>query len=133
MTFKLIYLGYDTSTFTTDLSLVLSALHNLKNLHLPEGISPFGVGFIVWTTPIEILETVFPCDGVTPHPGAIWLFAGKEGEIEKWIEIVREKSPETIIFVQVGSVEVSNTPSSSSPPLPFPQFELPFSLRRSTL
>ena len=52
---------------------------------------------------------MFPCDGVTPHPGAIWLFAGKEeGEIEKWIQVVREKSPETVIFVQVGSVEVLN-------------------------
>jgi hypothetical protein len=100
-------LGYDVAAFTTDLSLVLSALHTSNTPHLPEGLSPFGVGFIVWTTSFEILETVFPCDGVTPHPAAIWLFAGKEGEIKKWIKEVKNKSPETIIFVQVGCIEVS--------------------------
>jgi hypothetical protein len=42
-------------------------------------------------------------DGVTPHPAAIWLFAGK---FEDWIPLIREKSPDTVIFVQVGSVQV---------------------------
>jgi len=70
---------------------------------LPSGLSPFGVGFIVWTTPIEILKRVFPQDGVTPHPAAIWLFAG---QFEDWIPIARERSPETVIFVQVGSLQV---------------------------
>lgn len=97
-------LGYDTETFTKDLSLVLSALHSLDVPYLPEGLSPFGVGFILWTTPIEILNRVFPGDGVTPHPAAIWLFAGK---FEEWIPRIRDLSPDTVIFVQVGSVQVS--------------------------
>jgi nitronate monooxygenase len=70
---------------------------------LPTGLSPFGVGFILWTTPIEILDTVFPGDGVTPHPAAIWLFAG---QFEDWIPLIREKSPETLIYVQVGELRV---------------------------
>jgi hypothetical protein len=69
-----------------------------------DGFLPFGVGFLMHTTPIEILNTVFPGDGVTPHPSAIWLFVGA---FEKWIPIVRQKSPETVIFVQVGSVDVT--------------------------
>jgi hypothetical protein len=87
---------------------VLSALHSLERQlpNLPTGLSPFGVGFIVWTTPIEILETVFPGDGTTPHPACIWLFAGK---FEEWIPIVRRKSPDTKIFVQVGTVEVRSS------------------------
>lgn len=89
---------------------MLSALHGLDIPGLQEGLSPFGVGFILWTTPIGILERVFPVDGVTPHPAAIWLFAG---QFEDWIPIVREKSPDTIILVQVGSIQVP-------PFLPFP-------------
>ena len=106
-----VILGYDTETFTTDLSLVLSALHGLSTPGLPDGLSPFGVGFILWTTPISILEKVFPCDGVTPHPAAIWLFAG---QFEDWIPLVREKSPDTIILVQVGSIQVHPPTSHSS-------------------
>ena len=87
----------------TDLSLVLSALRTLDLPDLPNGLSPFGVGFILWTTPIEILDSVFPGDGVTPHPAAIWLFAG---EFENWIPRVREKSPETLIYVPVGGLKV---------------------------
>ena len=95
--------GYEPETFTNDLSLVLSALHSLDPAGLKDGLSPFGVGFIVWTTPIEILDTVFPQNGVIPHPAAIWLFAGA---FEEWIPIVHERSPDTIILVQVGSISV---------------------------
>ena len=95
--------GYDIQAFTNDLSLVLTALHSLDIPNVQDGFLPFGVGFLMFTTPIEILDTVFPGDGVTPHPSAIWLFVGA---FEKWIPVVRQKSPETIIFVQVGSVEV---------------------------
>ena len=56
---------------------------------------------------MDVLERVFPCDGVTPHPAAIWLFAG---DFAKWIPRIREKSPQTVIFVQVGSVEVTPRP-----------------------
>jgi len=84
---------------------VLSALHSLDlDLpNLPSGLSPFGVGFIVWRTPIDILDRVFTGDGVTPHPAAIWLFAGN---FEEWIPVVRKKSPDTVIFVQVGGPQV---------------------------
>ena len=74
--------------------------------NLPAGVAPFGVGFILWITPIEILDFVFPNDGITPHPAAVWLFAG---DIQQWILRIREKSPQTIIFVQVGSVHVIST------------------------
>lgn len=97
-------LGYEADTFTNDLSLVLSALHNSDTPDLPSGLSPFGVGLILWSTPIEVLKKVFPCDRVTPHPAAIWLFAG---DFEKWIPAVRELSPDTVIFVQIGSVQVT--------------------------
>ena len=46
---------------------------------------------------------MFPGDGVTPHPAAIWLFAGK---FEDWIPLIRKKSPETLIYVQVGDLKV---------------------------
>jgi len=84
---------------------VLSALHTLEPdiPNLPDGLSPFGVGFIVWKTPIDILDRVFPGDGATPHPAAIWLFAGN---FEEWIPVIRKKSPDTVIFVQVGGPQV---------------------------
>jgi nitronate monooxygenase len=77
---------------------------------LPSQVSPFGVGFIVWTTPIEILDQVFPRDEVTPHPAAAWLFAG---QFEDWIPVIRERSPETLIYVQVGELNVQ--PESHEP------------------
>ena len=95
--------GYESDTFTSDLSLVLTALHDLDPPRLPVGLSPVGVAFILWATPITVLAHVFPGDGVTPHPAAIWLFAG---QFEDWIPIIKRQSPETIIFVQVGTVEV---------------------------
>ena len=97
-------LGYDTKVFTQDLSLVLSALRTLQPPGLPEGLSPFGVGLMPWAIPISVLDHIFPMDGVTPHPAAFWLFAGKN--FKDWTTRIREKSPKTVIFIQVGSVEV---------------------------
>jgi hypothetical protein len=85
---------------------VLSALQTLDLPDLPSGLSPFGVGFILWTTPIEILDHVFPKDGITPQPAAIWLFAG---HFEDWIPRIREKSPKTVLLVQVGSLNVMSS------------------------
>jgi hypothetical protein len=94
--------GYDVAAFTHDLPLVISALGALDIPNVPEGLSPFGVGFLMFT-PIEVLDRVFPCDGLTPHPAAIWLFVGP---FEDWIHRIRELSPHTIIFAQISSVQV---------------------------
>jgi hypothetical protein len=95
--------GYNIERFCTDLPELLSVLEGLQVPNLPLDLAPCGMGFILWITPIEILDLVFPRDGGTRHPAAIWLFAG---EFETWISAVREKSPKTVIFVQVGSVRV---------------------------
>jgi hypothetical protein len=95
--------GYDPTAFKSDFAVVLSALQHLKPPSIPPHLAPFGVGFQVWTTPIEILDLVFPATPTIPHPAAIWLFAGKFAD---WIPRIREKAPDTRIFVQVGSVNV---------------------------
>jgi hypothetical protein len=98
--------GYDVPSFENDLSLVLSALRSLEIPHVKSGFLPFGVGFQIFATPIEVLDTVFPGDGVTPHPSAAWLFVG---DFATWIHRIRAKSPETVIFAQISSVEVFPT------------------------
>jgi hypothetical protein len=95
--------GYDTTTFKSDYAVVLSALQQGKPPHIPPHLAPFGIGFQVWTTPIEILDFVFPENPSIPYPAAIWLFAG---EFADWTPRIREKAPDTRIFIQVGSVNV---------------------------
>jgi len=95
--------GYDTTAFKSDYADVLFALQQVRPSPIPPRLAPFGIGFQVWTTPIEILDFVFPANPSIPHPAAIWLFAG---EFADWTPHIREKAPDTRIFVQVGSVNV---------------------------
>jgi nitronate monooxygenase len=78
-------------------------------------VLPVGVGFQTWNddlkTAISAIESHKPC--------AAWLFAPRNGqeEFDSWTQQIREISPETQIWIQVGTVrEAIQAAKSRSPP-----------------
>ncbi|KAK0658085.1 hypothetical protein B0T16DRAFT_426037 [Cercophora newfieldiana] len=68
-----------------------------------EGTSlPLGVGFQMWNGDLESATSAVR----TYKPAAAWLFAPREGqaETERWIRGLREASPETKVWLQIGTL-----------------------------
>ena len=67
----------------------------------PEGLLPLGVGFLTFISPVD--EAVRLVGEY--KPAAAWFFAAhKLDEYAVWAERVREVSPRTQVWVQIGSV-----------------------------
>lgn len=66
---------------------------------------PVGVGFQLWGDDVNVavanIERFKPC--------AAWLYAPREGpvEFEDWSRRIRQVSPETQIWIQIGTLEVA--------------------------
>ena len=79
------------------------------------GLLPVGIGFIVWRDDKQVaLSTVEKY-----RPVAVWLFAPRTGqeELDEWISELRNVSPQTQIWIQVGTLgEATAAANSSSPP-----------------
>ncbi|KAF2474592.1 inosine monophosphate dehydrogenase, partial [Lindgomyces ingoldianus] len=89
--------GTDISTLSTHLQHAQSLLSPLP----PSAILPIGIGVISWAAP---LAPVLPLIS-TYKPAAIWLFAPKQtSDLIPWAVETRKVSPQTKIWVQVGSV-----------------------------
>ncbi|KAJ6144422.1 hypothetical protein N7470_008317 [Penicillium chermesinum] len=76
---------------------------------------PVGVGFQLWSddlsTAMGTIEKYKPC--------AVWLFAPKEGQkdLDEWSRRIRAVSPETQIWIQIGSLgEAKSILQSSEKP-----------------
>ncbi|KAJ5159416.1 uncharacterized protein N7482_006420 [Penicillium canariense] len=82
------------------------ARENLQDLMatLPNPqVLPIGVGVIVFGSPMEAWMRLFK----THQPAVVWLsFAGTD-EMRKWTEAIRQASPETRVWVQLGSVKAA--------------------------
>lgn len=67
-----------------------------------EGLLPIGVGFLPFL--VEIDEAIAV---IGKHrPAVVWLFAAKRvDDYATWAQRVREASPESMVWVQVGSVK----------------------------
>lgn len=76
---------------------------------------PIGVGFQTWNGDLKVALSA-----VQEHrPCAVWLFAPRHGqnELNEWTTGVREASPETQIWIQVGTLgEAIDAVRSSTPP-----------------
>jgi len=67
----------------------------------PKDILPIGIGFINWGADLHIaIQEVGKW-----KPAAVWFFAPREqGDLVRWTAKIREASPRTAVWVQVGTV-----------------------------
>lgn len=76
---------------------------------------PIGIGFQVWTDDLAAATAT-----VQQHkPCVVWLFAPRNGqaELDEWSRALRDASPDTEIWIQIGTVaEAREIIASSSPP-----------------
>lgn len=62
---------------------------------------PIGIGFLLWSDNLEAASSALK----TYKPVATWLFAPKEPtDLSTWIQTLRTASPQTKIWVQIGTV-----------------------------
>jgi nitronate monooxygenase len=94
--------AYDISALQTELRNVSDILHNtLTTTENDTQTLPIGVGFLTF-----IVKSSDAIPLVKKYkPAAVWLFAAKELEdYTEWAEGIRSASPETKIWIQIGSV-----------------------------
>jgi nitronate monooxygenase len=76
---------------------------------------PVGVGFQIWNGNLDVSASA-----VSQHrPAAVWLFAPRNGQtdIDAWTQRLREESPGTKIWLQIGTLqEALDAVRSTSPP-----------------
>lgn len=80
-----------------------------------QSLLPIGVGFQVWNGDLKVAVSAV----TKHHPCAVWLFAPRNGqaELNEWITAIREVSPETKIWLQVGTLsEAVDAARSTTPP-----------------
>ncbi|KAK5996223.1 Nitronate monooxygenase [Cladobotryum mycophilum] len=79
------------------------------------GVLPIGVGFQTWNGDLKVAASA-----VQQHrPCAVWLFAPRNGqtELNEWTTSLRNASPETQIWIQVGTLdEATDAARSTTPP-----------------
>ncbi|KAK1249715.1 hypothetical protein MKX08_009718 [Trichoderma sp. CBMAI-0020] len=83
-----------------------------SNLRHP--LLPIGVGFQVWNGDLKVATSA-----VEKHqPCAVWLFAPKNGqaELDEWTVSLRKVSPDTKIWIQVGTLSDAIAAINSSAP-----------------
>lgn len=80
-----------------------------------KSLLPIGVGFQTWNGDLKVAVSA-----VTKHrPCAVWLFAPRNGqaELDEWTTAIKHVSPETKIWVQVGTLsEAVDAARSATPP-----------------
>jgi nitronate monooxygenase len=87
----------------------------LSGLQTTYPLLPVGIGFQVWTDSLQT-AVVTVC---TYKPCVVWLFAPRNGqpELDQWTSEIRRASPETQVWIQVGTVsEARDAFDSTSPP-----------------
>lgn len=76
---------------------------------------PVGVGFQIWNGDLDVSASA-----VSQHrPAAVWLFAPRNGQtdVDVWTRRLRGASPETKIWLQIGTLqEALDAVRSASPP-----------------
>jgi nitronate monooxygenase len=91
--------GPKTSDLSSSLEKTRQLLNLNQNLNSP---LPIGIGFQTFDADLEIAAKE-----IEKHrPVAVWLFAARNGqkEFDVWIKRIKDLSPDTKIWIQVGSV-----------------------------
>jgi nitronate monooxygenase len=101
----------------TDLNTAQKLLNTTSNLAFPastmsKSILPVGVGFQLWNGDLNSATRAVR----EYRPCAAWLFAPRHGqaEVDKWTKSLRDASPDTQVWLQIGtlreSLEAANSP-----------------------
>ncbi|KAJ2979750.1 hypothetical protein NQ176_g3064 [Zarea fungicola] len=91
----------DADAFDEELATAKLQLQNrkLKNQTCDDHILPIGAGIIVFGTPIEEFIPV-----IAKHtPAVVWLSFATAVEFQRWTTRIRQASPLTKVWIQVGS------------------------------
>lgn len=75
---------------------------------------PVGIGFLLWSDDLEAASTAIK----TYQPSTVWLFAPSDpSDLEKWTLKLRQSSPDTKIWIQIGTIpEAKQIRESQHPP-----------------
>ncbi|KAH8881310.1 inosine monophosphate dehydrogenase [Thozetella sp. PMI_491] len=107
--------GLKPESTAADLEAVKSLLKETPLGASTGQLLPVGVGFQAWNGDLEEAARAV----AAYKPSAAWLFAPRDGqpELDKWTDRLREASPDTQIWIQVGSFgEALDAAKSSSRP-----------------
>lgn len=66
-------------------------------------VLPIGVGVIVFGSPMEAWMRLFK----THKPAVIWLSFSGTNELQQWTEAIRQASPKSQVWIQLGSVKAA--------------------------
>lgn len=96
--------GEQPDSALVDLEAAKEILRKPENsiISLKSGLLPIGIGFQTWNGDVNIAASA-----VARHrPSAAWLFAPRQGqkELDTWTMRLREASPETQTWIQVGTL-----------------------------
>lgn len=78
-------------------------------------VLPVGAGFLIWNGDLDVAASAVS----RYRPAAAWLFAPRHGQtdVDEWTKRLREASPESKIWLQVGTLqEALDAVRSASPP-----------------
>lgn len=95
--------GAETKDMGSSMEEAASLLRDSQSFHrLEGGLSPVGVAFLVWRdnldTAISVLRKSKPC--------AAWLYAPEQSHhLYEWTKGIRKASPQTQIWIQIGTVD----------------------------
>jgi len=101
----------------SDLDAILSEAKALlgTSISSPNSLLPIGIGFQTFSADLSLAS-----QAIQKHnPCAVWLFAPRDGqkELDEWSKKVRDVSPGTQIWIQVGSVnDAIKAARSATPP-----------------
>lgn len=84
-------------------SLLLKNQEDKSETVYPNDILPIGVGVIIFGMPLSSFLPI-----VAKHkPAIVWLSFGDANDFKSWTEGIRDTSPETKIWVQIGTVSAA--------------------------
>ncbi|KAJ5453501.1 uncharacterized protein N7458_004457 [Penicillium daleae] len=93
----------DMHELSNELQVARDKLQDLMSTLPDPQILPIGVGVIVFGSPKDAWMTLFR----THKPAVVWLSFAGTSELRQWTEAIRQASPKSQVWVQLGSVKAA--------------------------
>jgi nitronate monooxygenase len=93
----------DMHELSNELQVARDKLQDLMSTLPDPQILPIGVGVIVFGSPMDAWMTLFR----THKPAVVWLSFAGTSELRQWTEAIRQASPKSQVWVQLGSVKAA--------------------------
>lgn len=92
----------DTAADLAEASTLVQKAPGSSTLSSTHPLLPVGVGFQLWSDDLHIASTAIE----KFRPCAVWLYAPRQNdEFDTWSRRIRDASPETQIWIQIGTLE----------------------------